>query len=180
MGPKIDLSQWQNELRQWVKDGKEQEEIRAELLNQGIKVGRTALVNKLAELGIRARRPKIRDTPTLRARIAVLFYQVRLKDEQLVRILEYDGFSIGLKRLRTIRTDMGLRKQIQRGQAEAVEQQIRKVLKEELDQGNVEDYGRKHLYTYMRQKYNLIGRYALVYNSLSARHYSIFRYFLAY
>ena len=49
-------------------------------------------------------------------------------------------------------------KRTQRANFEEAYQRVGEILQQELANGSIEDYGKEHLYVYLRSKYNIIGR----------------------
>lgn len=76
----------------------------------------------------------------------------------MIEVLRCDGYDVQPEGLRRLRRRLGLRAHIPAGEEDTVQQRIREVLRQELDNGTVEDYGKTNLYAYMREKYHIIGR----------------------
>ena len=163
MGPKIDLQPYLAQLRTWVQEeGVSYDEICTRLHDQhGISVGYSTLRRALGQADIRARGKDYKDSAELRARIVYLFHAVQTTDEESIRILKHDGFEVGQRRLQQMRLAMGLLKRIPPERRQEVDAAMKAALDQEMEQGHLEDYGRMQLYTYIRSKYNIVGRYCL-------------------
>ncbi|KAK6429026.1 hypothetical protein LTR95_014827 [Oleoguttula sp. CCFEE 5521] len=124
-----------------------------------IKISIRTLRRRLQSWEIQARRrPDVVDTPLLRARVAHCFFILRASDESVCRILDRDGFVIGPTRMARMRKDMGLYKRVPSEHREVAEREMMEVLRRELQDGNMEDLGRRMLYEYMRMRYSLVSR----------------------
>ena len=119
---------------------------------------RATLTRALAGWNIISRRRPLATTAALRDRVAHAFFHLRLSDSETITILEIDGFAPGKKTLAKLRRSTGLYKRVPSDKIEEVEQAMREALKNEMETGHIEDFGRGHLYTWMRSRYNLIGR----------------------
>lgn len=127
----------------------------------GFKVSRSTLCRALANWGV-LQQPKVKDTAELRARVTTIFYQWQLTDKDTVALLNIDGFQITERGLKTLRKKMGLTKRVQPWQEKELDAVIEDVLRQEYNTGVIEDFGKEHLYTYIKEKYShyhIIGRY---------------------
>lgn len=156
---RINLDPWRDTIAGWIRDGLKQDEICEELQAIGVSISDITLRRRLKEWNIKVNRPPVEHILALRARITEIFHSFRLTDEETLQILEIDGFKVGHRKLGIIRRELGLKKRLDPLQHEAIEAAVRDVLQQELDQGHIEDLGRRNLYSYMRSKYNVIGRY---------------------
>lgn len=95
----------------------------------------------------------------LRLRIQVLFFEVGLSDEDMLRVLQQESFSVGKTGLVRLRFELNLRQSLrteeQRTQAEQV---VRRLVEEELKKGVIDGYGRTFLFTHFRQRGHIIAR----------------------
>lgn len=165
MPPRINLEPLRDAIESYaLVDRLEAAEILERLEKEhGTKMGLRTLQRAMAnwEIKVYTKRDPEQDAE-LRARIVTLFYQWRLTDQEMVELLQYDGFKLSLHTFSRMRRAMGLAKRIEPWQEEDLDVQIREVLRQEYDDGAIEDYGKGHLYQYIREKYHIIGRYALV------------------
>ncbi|TKA50777.1 hypothetical protein B0A55_11948 [Friedmanniomyces simplex] len=158
MGPKIDLSPHEADIRAWVDDGLTAEEQRRLLLRlHGITIGISTLGRWTQGKGIQQRRSNIEETPALRQAMVEAF-QARMTDEQTLQVLRDKGFDLGMPTLKRVRTKMGFVKKTPRSKREAADADILKALEREMKEGYITDCGRSQVYAHMRAKYNFIGR----------------------
>lgn len=161
MPAKINLDAQHDDIRKWVSECVPQEDIRARLLMEhNVRISSATMKLTLKRLGIRynSRAPRIKTTPELKTRVAYMFNELRLSDEETVDMLRAEGFEVNLLRLRRLRREVGLFKRTVKSQAEDTDAMMRRVLQQELDDGVIQEMGRMHLYNYMRAKYNIHGR----------------------
>ncbi|KAH0370119.1 hypothetical protein KCU65_g2882, partial [Aureobasidium melanogenum] len=157
--PKLDLDPWRTLITRWIVDaGSEYDEVLELLKEQGVEIGVSTLKRRLQEWGV-SRMP---DTELVNARITELFFRYRKTDNAIAAMLAVDGFKrISGRYVKDVRKKLGLRKRLERIEAEELEGLLRQLLTAEYDAGHIEDFGKDHLYTYLRQKYtnlNIIGR----------------------
>ena len=73
----------------------------------GIHISLHTLESQLKQWGI-AKNRLSEDTPELRLCLTVLFFDVGLEDKDILHVLQHKGYQIELRKLQTIRKDMGL------------------------------------------------------------------------
>ena len=91
------------------------------------------------------------DSSELRLRITNLFINCCLKDDDILEVLRHEDFEIGEQRLVRIRKELGLLRRIstiEEGQAADV--QLRQIVRDELEKGTIQGFGRGYLYTHFR------------------------------
>lgn len=158
VGPKICLGPWRDDIERWIGEGLSQAAMRERIALEGPTIGRTAFIKYLREQGLDMREPDAEVTESLRRRIIYIFHMFRVSDKDALDILQWDGYQIGLRRMAEIRRGLGLHKWHHNSRHIQLEEAAEKVLRVELSNGNIEDFGMRHLYTYLRTKYNLTGR----------------------
>lgn len=109
--------------------------------------------------GIRRRRENI-DSPRLRARIAILFYEWCLTDKKILTVLRKEGFDISHRVLQDIRRKMGLYQRVSPLNREEADRKLLECVQKELDKGLAEGFGRTNLYSYFRSNMYMVSRYA--------------------
>ena len=154
----IDLSSSKDYIQRRVSEGATQEQIVQELQEQGVQTSKATLRRSMAAWKIRCRRPVIEDSEALRNSLTNCVVDLRLTDEETARKLEADGFVIGARMVKNLRKKLGLLKRVTAENIETAVAITTAALEQELQDGHVEDYGRGHLYAYMRSKYHVIGR----------------------
>lgn len=158
-----DISSWEDWIRDSIYAGQTQEAVRIELDNLGVHVTERTLRTWLQEWNIRVpnRADNFNDIDldTVEAFISYYFFEVRLIDRDILYELQTKaGIHIGLTRLRTLRKEMFLRKQIPKEQVDEYTQIVTELMMAENDLGDVLDEGRRNLYDFMRRKYGVVGR----------------------
>lgn len=156
--PRLELGNWEDQIRSWQRLGVTHSQMRTQIEEAtDTRISASTWGRRLREMGIQTK-PPVLDTVELRTRIAYLFSALRLTDADTIDVLARDGFTINTRALARIRKDMGLRKSTSREDFEAVDEQLRALLKQELDMNTISGFGEGNLYTYMRSKYNVIGK----------------------
>jgi hypothetical protein len=112
---------------------------------------------RLQEWGI-TRRTKVDDTPQLRARIAILFYNCCLSDKNILNILQQEGYSISSWSLIRIRKEMGIKRRIDPQNLEEADRELLELVQRELDKGTIEGLGRGNLHAYFRTNMHIASR----------------------
>jgi hypothetical protein len=142
----------------WARTNVETDEIIRRLRDEwGIQTSRATVFRRLEEWGI-TRRLQTEDTPLLRASIVILFRLNCTDAEILIELIDY-GYKISLTGLKRVRIEMGLRRRMSVFDRQARDAQLFEILKAELDEGYLEGYGRRHLYTYFKKRRQLVTRY---------------------
>ena len=98
------------------------------------------------------------DTPELRLRLTVLFFDVGLEDKDILHVLQHEHYQIELRKLQTIRKDMGLFRRGSVFNKEESDMVLEQLVQKELDKGEILTFGRGLLYEYFRSKGHIIGR----------------------
>ena len=78
--------------------------------------------------------------------------------EILIELIDY-GYKISLTGLKRVRIEMGLRRRMSVFDRQARDAQLFEILKAELNEGYLEGYSRRHLYTYFKKRGQLVTRY---------------------
>jgi hypothetical protein len=100
------------------------------------------------------------DTPNLYAQIAILF-RISYTDNKIVIELQYYRYNINKFQVTHLRREIGLLRQIDVFERKERDTQLFEVLREELDNGRIEGYGRRLLHDYFRKNGQLVARYLL-------------------
>jgi len=80
----------------------------------------------------------------------------------MIHVLRRDGFAIEKRRLQRIRLELGLRRTIHGLDKEEVDRILQQALRDELDKGVIEAYGRTHLYYHFRMMGYVLPRTRLL------------------
>ena len=96
----------------------------------------------------------------LKERIKDLFFRMCLNDNEILDVLTREGHQIGPTALVRIRLDLNLRRRVNFEEINEVDfnEHVRELISNELKKGEIEGYGYRFLYTYMRQRRQMIGR----------------------
>lgn len=160
MPGKINLVPHYREIQDWLNDGCTYADIADRLLvSYDIWCSPKSVQRAVKAAGIQVREPQWQNTPQLRARVIYLFHNTSLTDDEMADLLKLDGHVIGARRLQTYRLhELGLKKRLLRHQHAEMDRTIDEILGKEMEEGHIEDYGRRNLYQYIRSKYNIVGR----------------------
>jgi hypothetical protein len=165
MPKRIDLTPFRDLIIESYTAGSDCSQILDILSHRGVQTSERLIRRCLAEWNIK-KRNWTEDTPELRIRIADLFYNAALNDEDMLEVLKADGYKIEKRRLARIRKQLGLRRSTRGMDLEALEedqQRLEAIVKTELDNGVIESYGRNHLYYHFRSLQVLVSRNRLFY-----------------
>jgi hypothetical protein len=99
-----------------------------------------------------------KDTPYLRSQIAILF-RLNCTDEEIALELGSRDISISVRAIERIRKELGLLRRMLVTERVELDKQVFHILKEELDQGAIEGYGRGLLHIYFKKMGYLVTRY---------------------
>lgn len=124
---------------------------------RGVSITRSSLYRQLQEWDS-IKQSRTEDTPQLRVRIAVLFYDMCLQDKDMLEVLLTEGFSVTKTGLARLRLELGLRRRISFQNREEADRLLLEVVQAELSKRVISDYGRGHLYTYFRTKQHLVSQ----------------------
>lgn len=160
--PEINLLRFKSEIIRQYQQGYSAQSI-ANLLscNHQVEVKARTIHRRLQEWSIRRLQEPIRDSPELKARISVLFYQCCLNDDEMLIALKREGFNVNRRALQRIRLSMGLSRRFSASSYESLHNYLKQIVQKELDGGGIEAYGRRLLYTHFRSQMHLISRYYL-------------------
>jgi len=153
----IDLNPYKSEIIQWARTKVSSDNIAHKLKSQyKIKVSGITIKRRLTAWDVQLRQ-RTHDTPVLRASIALLF-RLNCTDEEILDELTDNGFQIKKTGIKRIRLELGLARKMHTIDREVMDAQLFGVLKEELDDGHIEGYGRGLLYTYFKRQGRLVTR----------------------
>lgn len=156
--PRIHLDEWADQIRDWQALRWNHDQMRAYIEEAtGMPLAVRTFKRKIKEMGLSSHL-FTKDSPQLRAVVLNAYSNLRLTDAETVAILALDGFETNVRGLARIRKRMGLRKRVERGDFEAADAQLHELLSQELDTNNISGFGAGNLYTFMRSKYNVVGR----------------------
>jgi hypothetical protein len=155
---KINLDLYKEEIIQLYRDSPSADDVPSHLYRRhNIRVSVKTIKRRIAEWGV-TKRIRTEDSPQLRARISVLFFECCASDKEILFILGKEGYKIGEWGLRRIRKKLGLSRRVSRFNREEADKRLREVVQEELDKGLIEGYGRGYLYHHFRNQMHIVSR----------------------
>ena len=164
--PRIDLDLIRAHIVSWTQAHHTTEEIAQNIETTfGWTVSERTLYRRLNSWGIR-RRVIAEDTPNLRAQIAILF-RMSCTDDEIVIELQYCGININTYQVTRLRREMGLLRRLSVFERAERDTQLFEILREELDSGRIEGYGRRLLRDYFQKMGHLVTRYHLLFFSVN-------------
>jgi len=97
------------------------------------------------------------ESKELEDKIKELYFKQGLRDKEILRALEKDDIKISQSTLRAIRLRIGLqRRVVNLEHIQHTDNIVREAVREQLNSGRIEGYGRGHLYRFFRLKgYNI-------------------------
>lgn len=99
------------------------------------------------------------ESDQLKQQIRVLFCEVGLSDEEILRVLKLEGYEIGRYALVRLRFQMNLRRRLTSEEAQTeADNYVRELIIQELAKGEIDGYGYRFLYTYFRQRGHIVAR----------------------
>lgn len=164
MPPRIDIDSYKDEITTLFQQEHNAESI-CNILQQRyiIEISPRTLARRLKDWGLRRYAPKTIDNEALHDRIRTLVFDCQT-DEKILRVLHREGFQLSLITLRRLRLQLGLRLRTDDPEARSIQaQEIANIIREEIQHGAIEGFGRGLLYTYLRDRRHLFPRYAYSY-----------------
>ncbi|KAI1006578.1 hypothetical protein K3495_g1646 [Podosphaera aphanis] len=108
MQPEYNLDRWRKEITAWLTDRNMQvADVVTELSCNDVHISQRTRERRLKQWDISGR-PKAICTKSLKQQVIQLFFDKRLNDSMMLRILKADGHLINSKGLIAIRKDLGL------------------------------------------------------------------------
>lgn len=154
--PDLDLDSYQDQIIDWFTHGITIDVI-VERLDQ--QFSRRTIQRRLQKWGIQ-QRTVTQDTPELRVQVAILFH-ANLSDPEIVRALKQSGVPIEVTAVVRIRKNQGLVRRMTPFERHRSDERLFEVLRQELENGRVEGYGMRLLYTHFRTNGHLVSRYVI-------------------
>lgn len=163
--PSINLEPYREEISNLYQTGTIPDSITKLLYNRhGIQVTSRTIKARLSKWGIQKQNRTASTDEVLHARIKVLMYQVGLNEEEILHVLQLEGFNIQARTLKYVRQRQGfLRRTTNTIADQAIVEGVLKQLRTELSSGQIEGYGMRMLYHHFRSQGFLIARYIIKY-----------------
>jgi hypothetical protein len=158
--PTKELNEFQEEILALFRDGQTYDDIAKHLLNQyNFPVNGRTIQRRLKQWHVSKRvRPLKEEEKNLQSQIKKMFFEGLMTDREMLYVLQKQGYQIGIGGLRTIRKRLNLYRRVSNEQFEGYRDDFRSIVQQELDNGTIEGYGRKYLYTYFRSQQHIISR----------------------
>jgi hypothetical protein len=156
--PSQDLFHLKDIIVEQYQSGLTYSDIRTYLRNEcSLEISERTLKRRLQEWNV-YRNSRNDDSPVLRARITVLFFECCLKDDDILYILKTEGYSLNKRGLQRLRKKIGLLRRVSLQNREEADQLLLSLVQKELDKGTIEGFGRGNLYTYFRNSMHIVSR----------------------
>jgi transposase len=155
----LPLDQFKENIRSWVFDENLSNDEIASRISVRLRKPCTSrtIERRLHDWGF-SRRNTIQDTTELRLRIAVLF-QLSYSDRNIVRQLVKEGQQISERQVARIRKRIGFVRRMTVWERAEANEQLVVLVREELDKGEIEGYGRNLLQSWFQRKGVSITRF---------------------
>jgi hypothetical protein len=157
--PRIDIGEYQMELVSLFSEGLTIDQLSHYLQEEyDITVNTRTIKRRFQQWQVRKRQPTL-VSQELKNRIQVLFFEVGLEDQDMLHVLQEEGFQLGKYALVRLRFELNLRRRIRtEEQSRQANEIIQRLVAEELQKGLIDGYGYRYLYTHLRQKGYIIAR----------------------
>ena len=157
--PVVNLDQYKELIGQlYVLEEQSLRAIHAELTQKyGVVIAKRTLQRRLKDWSME-KYAKTEDTPELRLRIVVLFYDTGLDNVSIAQVLTSEGFQIGIWALMRIRKKLGMICRLSPFQLQEQDERVQHLVETELDKGTILPYGRGLLHQYFKMQGHIISR----------------------
>ena len=147
----IDLEPYKAQVITWFQDENKTADEIVELLRSSYDKSTSprTVQRRLKDWGI-TKRTRVENTAVLRARIGYMFCVLGFTDNEMLHALKHEGYRIEKTSLVRIRREQRLWRRLSLFDRAGLEEQLQEAIKEELDKGSIEGYGRGLLYTHFR------------------------------
>lgn len=114
---RVDLDAWKDQVKQWLDEGLNFDEVRRNLWKEGgIQISAKTFGRRLREWDIYIKQPYLtNDMAALRKRVTEIFNEGRLTDSEARQTLKNEGFNVRARTYQNIRKELGLYKRSQPG-----------------------------------------------------------------
>jgi hypothetical protein len=159
----VDLSLYKAQIIIWFQDENKTALEIVQLLRESYdkQVALRTVQRRLKDWNI-TKHTQAENTATLRARIAYIFCILGFTDSEILHALKHEGYRIEMTLLVRIQREQKLWRWLSVFDWAALEEQLREAIKDELDKGSIEGYGRRLLYTHFRTTRFIATRFEIV------------------
>ena len=156
--PTLNLEPFKGLITTQFHDGLTSEDIAIKLTDEyNTPCATRTIKRRLSEWGT-AKRVRVKETAALRIQIANMFY-MNFPDHIIVRSLQQEGYTIGLTTIVRIRKAQGCKRWMSVWERAEANQKLQDIVKEELDKGTIEGYGKELLQKYFCIKGHTTSQY---------------------
>jgi hypothetical protein len=149
--PQINLQPFKGLITTWFNDDISSDDIAKRLADEhSIVCTARTIERRLKEWGV-TKRVRIQETAGLRLKIASMYY-MNFSDDIIVRALNEEGYQIGKTSVVRIRKAQGCKRWMTAWEREEANSELWSIVKEELDKGTIEGYGKELLQKYFHMK----------------------------
>src|SRR2546423_8308852 len=147
--PQINLKPFKGLITTWFNDDLSSDDIAKRLADEhSIVCTARTIERRLKEWGV-TKRVRIQETAGLRLKFASMYY-MNFPDDIIVRALNEEGYQIGKTSVVRIRKAQGCKRWMTAWEREEANSELWSIVKEELDKGTIEGYGKELLQKYFR------------------------------
>ena len=156
--PQIDLNPFKGLITTWFNNSISTENIAQRLQDEhNTSCTDRTIRRRLKDWGV-TQRVRIKETAALRLKIASMFY-MNFPDDIIVHALNEEGYQIGKTTVVRIQKAQGCKRKMTAWQRVEANSELWSIVKEELDKGTIEGYGKELLQKYFRTKGHATSRY---------------------
>jgi hypothetical protein len=156
--PAKDLTEFQQEVIALFRWGQTSVEIASYLeTTYNFPINARTIQRRLKEWHV-SKRVRTSRQINLETQVKKMFHEMMMTDTEMQHVLQKQDIQIGLGGLRHLRRQLGLRRRSSLEQVAQIENEIRAAVQQELDKGEIEGYGHRHLYTYFRSRQHIVSR----------------------
>lgn len=157
--PVINLEPYKDEIAKLVRDRKTLQQIQLTLkVRHHIQISDRSLKSRLRLWGFNKNILLDNDQKEARDNRIIELYRQGLRDLEILRVLEKEGYQTTAASLKRIRKKLDLQTYIRGEERELADEEIIPLVKEEFDKGVIHGFGREFLYTYFRSQGIFIAR----------------------
>ena len=157
--PPVDHEPYRDQIIDWYSRGTKINVILQRLKDLGLKSSRETLRTRLRSWQVAPQQQRVDYTDRiLLCRIAVLFYDWAFRDKDILFALRQEGCRMKGRTLRRLRMMLGLRRKVDIKNIDQENEELLRIVQEELDRGTILPYGRTLLYAHFRSRHHNVAR----------------------
>jgi hypothetical protein len=157
--PVIDLEPHKVEIIHLFQNNNSPSSITADIRRRyDISVQCRTIKSRLQEWGIQKQPKGSTTNSALHTRVRTLFFENGLEDKDILLILRREGFSLTVRTPRRLQSQLGLCRRENTLHPQENTEQIKALIKTELENGLIREYGKELLHRHFRRKGMMITR----------------------